>query len=86
MSVPQRVVVAGGSLAGLRTLEALRRGGYDGRVTVLCAERELPYDRPPLSKEVLAGKWDAARVALRKPESYAELDVDWRLATPATGG
>jgi NADPH-dependent 2,4-dienoyl-CoA reductase/sulfur reductase-like enzyme len=85
VSVPQRVVVAGGSLAGLRTVEALRRGGYDGRVTVLCAERELPYDRPPLSKEVLAGKWDPARVALRKPESYAELDVDWRLATPATG-
>lgn len=85
MSAPARVVVAGGSLAGLRTVEALRRGGYAGRVTVLGAERELPYDRPPLSKEVLAGKWDPARAALRTPESYAALDAEWRLATAATG-
>jgi NADPH-dependent 2,4-dienoyl-CoA reductase/sulfur reductase-like enzyme len=79
------VVVAGGSLAGLRSVEALRRGGFDGRITVLGAESELPYDRPPLSKEVLAGKWDPARAALRKPESYAELEASWRLGTPATG-
>jgi NADPH-dependent 2,4-dienoyl-CoA reductase/sulfur reductase-like enzyme len=85
VSAPARVVVVGGSLAGLRTLEALRRGGFGGRVTVLGAERELPYDRPALSKEVLAGKWDAARVALRKPESYAELDAEWRLGAAATG-
>jgi len=85
VSAPRHVVVVGASLAGLRTVEALRRSGFGGRVTVLGAERELPYDRPPLSKEVLAGKWDPARAALRKPESYAELDADWRLGTPATG-
>ena len=81
----EQVVVVGASLAGLRSVEALRRLGYAGRITVIGAERELPYDRPPLSKEVLAGKWDPARAALRKPESYAGLDAEWRLGTAATG-
>jgi NADPH-dependent 2,4-dienoyl-CoA reductase/sulfur reductase-like enzyme len=81
---PGQVVVVGAGLAGLRTVEALRRLGYGGRIVVLGAEREPPYDRPPLSKEVLAGKWDPERTALRKPESYAELDAEWRLGTAAT--
>ena len=85
MSLPGHVVVVGASLAGLRSVEALRRQGYAGRISVLGAERELPYDRPPLSKDVLAGKWDPARTALRKPESYAELDAEWRLGVAATG-
>lgn len=80
----ERVVVVGGSLAGLRTVEALRREGFDGSITVLGAEVHLPYDRPPLSKEVLAGKWDAERTALRKEESYSELGAEWRLGQPAT--
>jgi 3-phenylpropionate/trans-cinnamate dioxygenase ferredoxin reductase subunit len=79
-----QVVVVGASLAGLRSVEALRRRGYAGRIVVLGAEREWPYDRPPLSKEVLAGKWDPERTALRKPESYAELDAEWRLGLAAT--
>jgi 3-phenylpropionate/trans-cinnamate dioxygenase ferredoxin reductase component len=81
----RQVVVVGASLAGLRSVEALRRQGYDGRIVVLGAERHWPYDRPPLSKEVLAGKWDGARTALRKPESYADLGADWRLGSAATG-
>jgi NADPH-dependent 2,4-dienoyl-CoA reductase/sulfur reductase-like enzyme len=85
VSLPGHVVVVGASLAGLRSVEALRRQGYAGRISVLGAERELPYDRPPLSKDVLAGKWDPARTALRKPESYAELDAEWRLGVAATG-
>jgi 3-phenylpropionate/trans-cinnamate dioxygenase ferredoxin reductase component len=85
VSAPRQVVVVGASLAGLRTVEALRRLGYGGRIVVIGAEPHLPYDRPPLSKEVLAGKWDAERVALRKPESFADLDAEWRLAAPATG-
>ena len=83
MSV-ERVVVVGASLAGLRTVEALRREGFGGRIVVLGAEKHLPYDRPPLSKEVLAGKWDPDRTALRKPESYDELDAEWHLGHPAT--
>ena len=79
-----QVVVVGAGLAGLRSVEALRRQGYGGRVVVVGAERERPYDRPPLSKEVLAGKWDGSRTALRKPESYAELGAEWRLGLAAT--
>jgi 3-phenylpropionate/trans-cinnamate dioxygenase ferredoxin reductase subunit len=81
----EQIVVAGASLAGLRTVEALRRLGYGGRIVVLGAEPHLPYDRPPLSKEVLAGKWDEGRIALRKEASFAELDAEWRLGAAATG-
>jgi NADPH-dependent 2,4-dienoyl-CoA reductase/sulfur reductase-like enzyme len=85
MSAPLgQVVVVGAGLAGLRTVEALRRQGYGGRVVVIGAERERPYDRPPLSKEVLAGKWDPERTALRKTESYADLEAEWRLGLAAT--
>ena len=48
----------GAGLAGLRTVERLRQRGYEGRVVLLGAERHLPYDRPPLSKQVLRGEND----------------------------
>ena len=80
----ETIVVVGASLAGLRTVEALRREGHAERIVVLGAEEHWPYDRPPLSKEVLAGKWDAERTVLRKPESYDELDAEWRLGSSAT--
>ena len=51
----RRIVVVGASLAGLRSAEALRARGFEGELTVIGAEPELPYDRPPLSKELLAG-------------------------------
>ena len=82
--IPGRIVVVGASLAGLRSVEALRREGFGGQITVLGAEEHLPYDRPPLSKEVLAGKWDPERTALRNPESYEDLGAKWHLGQPAT--
>ena len=80
----KRVVVVGASLAGLRTVEALRQAGYDGTLTMVGKERHLPYDRPPLSKQVLAGAWEADRIWLREPESFASLDLDLQLGTAAT--
>ena len=80
-----RYVVVGASLAGLRAVEALRRAGYDGAITMVGAEAHLPYDRPPLSKEILAGKWEPERAGLRESESYADLDVDFRLGLEANG-
>ncbi|MEX2627461.1 MAG: FAD-dependent oxidoreductase [Ilumatobacteraceae bacterium] len=81
----EQIVVVGASLAGLRTAETLRNEGYEGSVTVIGAEPHLPYDRPPLSKKVLAGVWEPERVALRRPDDMGSLDVEWRLGTRATG-
>ncbi|HEV2240387.1 MAG TPA: FAD-dependent oxidoreductase [Streptosporangiaceae bacterium] len=53
---PERIVLAGGGLAGLRTLEVLRARGYAGAVTLVGAEKRPPYDRPPLSKRVMLGE------------------------------
>ncbi len=50
--------MVGAGLAGLRTVERLRQRGYQGRIVLLGAERHLPYDRPPLSKQVLRGERD----------------------------
>jgi NADPH-dependent 2,4-dienoyl-CoA reductase/sulfur reductase-like enzyme len=80
----QTVVVVGASLAGLRATEALRRDGYDGRIVLVGAEPHLPYDRPPLSKQLLAGEWEAQELGLRRA-SYDELELDLRLGVRATG-
>ncbi len=76
-----RIVVVGGGLAAARACEQLRREGFEGSLTVAAAEPHPPYDRPPLSKEVLLGTRDD--VALRFDP--AALAVDLRLGTPATG-
>ncbi|MGD9998416.1 MAG: NAD(P)/FAD-dependent oxidoreductase [Ilumatobacteraceae bacterium] len=79
----QSVVVVGASLAGLRACETLRTDGFAGRVTLIGAEAEHPYDRPPLSKKLLAGEWEPDRIRLRKPEDFAGLDLDLRLGRRA---
>ena len=80
------VVVVGASLAGFRAVEELRHLGYDGRLTVIGAESHLPYDRPPLSKQVLSGKWELDRIALRPiGKEISDLDVDWQLGVAAIG-
>jgi NADPH-dependent 2,4-dienoyl-CoA reductase/sulfur reductase-like enzyme len=79
----QRVVIVGASLGGLRTAEALHRAGYSGEVVVVGAEPHLPYNRPPLSKEVLAAQVSHTAVAF--PMRSAVADVVWRLGMPATG-
>jgi NADPH-dependent 2,4-dienoyl-CoA reductase/sulfur reductase-like enzyme len=78
------IVIVGASLAGLRAAETLRHEGYDGTLVMLGDERHLPYDRPPLSKELLAGEWEPEQIALRK-QPYDDLDLDLRLGRRATG-
>ncbi len=58
------------SLAGLRATETLRAEGFEGRIVLVGAERHLPYDRPPLSKQYLAGTWDLDRVQLRPTRAH----------------
>lgn len=69
------IVVAGDGAAGVAAAESLRREGYRGSLVLLGDEPALPYDRPPLSKQVLVGDWDADRTVLRAEEHYAELDI-----------
>jgi 3-phenylpropionate/trans-cinnamate dioxygenase ferredoxin reductase subunit len=76
------IVVVGASLAGLRAVETLRREGFDGRLVLVGAEPHLPYDRPPLSKELLAGEWEHDQVVLRRGP-YEELDLELRTGTAA---
>jgi len=77
------IAVAGASLAGLSAARALRADGYDGRIVIVGAEPHLPYDRPPLSKQVLLGAMTPEHTALLGPRD-ADLDVDWRLGSAAT--
>ena len=80
---PRSVTIVGASLAGLNAAEALRREGFDGPVTLIGAEARLPYDRPPLSKQVLAGEWEPERVELTDAEELAEDGVEARLGAAA---
>jgi NADPH-dependent 2,4-dienoyl-CoA reductase/sulfur reductase-like enzyme len=80
-----RIVVVGASAAGLSTAEALRRGGFEGSVTLVGDEPHLPYDRPPLSKQVLLGTWEPERTAFRDGPTYQRLGLDLRLGVTATG-
>ncbi len=79
MGGTQRALVVGAGMAGLRTAEALRAQGYAGEVLVLGDEPWAPYNRPPLSKEALAGELAHERVAFRVRKAAA--DVDWRLGS-----
>ncbi|WP_194923959.1 NAD(P)/FAD-dependent oxidoreductase [Catenulispora pinisilvae] len=79
------VVIVGASAAGLTAAEALRSRGYSGTLTLVGDEPHAPYDRPPLSKQILAGAWPTQRVALRSPEAFAKLDAELLLGHCATG-
>ena len=81
---PRAVTIVGASLAGLNAAEALRREGFDGPVTLIGAENHLPYDRPPLSKQVLAGDWEPERAALTDPEELEDDGIEARLGLRAT--
>lgn len=78
------IAVVGGSLAGLRGAEALRRLGFGGRLVLIGEEPHRPYDRPPLSKEVLRGDREPEQIALAKPEGFDALGLDLRLGRRAT--
>lgn len=77
------LVVVGGSLAGLRAVEAARSAGYRGRITLVGREPHPPYDRPPLSKAFLTDA-DSSATVLKTVEELAELDVRLLLGASAT--
>jgi NADPH-dependent 2,4-dienoyl-CoA reductase/sulfur reductase-like enzyme len=77
-----RIVIVGASLAGLRAAETLREEGFTGSLTLIGDEPHEPYDRPPLSKQVLLGNASADHTALPR---RMELGAHWRLGVAATG-
>ncbi|MFG1958327.1 NAD(P)/FAD-dependent oxidoreductase [Nonomuraea sp. NPDC049028] len=83
MTSPGHVLIVGASAAGLSTAEALRRLGHEGRLTLVDAEPHLPYDRPPLSKQVLAGVWEPARAQLRTAVQLDALAAEFVRGEPA---
>ncbi|MBT95027.1 MAG: FAD-dependent oxidoreductase [Acidimicrobiaceae bacterium] len=68
----------------MRAAETLRSEGFDGTIHLIGDEPHLPYDRPPLSKQVLAGDWQPDRVALTTPEKNEDLSFEWHLSSKAT--
>ena len=69
-------LIVGGGLASQRCIETLRTRGYEGRIAMVCAEAELPYDRPPLSKGMLAGEVEESEVEFRPASWYADQCVE----------
>lgn len=76
-----QVVIVGAGLGGLRAAESLRGAGYDGHLVIVGDEPHLPYNRPPLSKEALAGGVAVEDLHFRRRASVD--DVEWRLGSPA---
>src|SRR6185312_3586974 len=83
VTVRHRVVIVGSSVGGVRTARALRTEGFTGRITLVGEEPELPYDRPPLSKQVLTGAWPAERAGLLTAQAAADAGVELRLGEAA---
>ncbi|WP_182378172.1 FAD-dependent oxidoreductase [Nocardioides sp. WS12] len=79
------VVVVGGSTGGVRSVQALRRAGFEGRLVLVSDEEHLPYDRPPLSKDLLAVDSVGTPVSLLSQAEVTELDVTLRLGCRAVG-
>jgi 3-phenylpropionate/trans-cinnamate dioxygenase ferredoxin reductase subunit len=84
VSTPDSVVIVGGGLAGASAAFTLRKLGYDGRVTIVSAESELPYERPPLSKEYLRGEKPLDKAYVRPATDYQAESVDLLRGQSAT--
>ncbi|MCX4418549.1 NAD(P)/FAD-dependent oxidoreductase [Streptomyces mirabilis] len=80
----KRIVVVGASAAGLTAAEALRRRSWGGDLTLIGEEPNPPYDRPPLSKQILTGAWKPERATLRSRQDLARLEADLRFGQRAT--
>ena len=83
MTSDQTHVIVGASLAGAKAAETLREEGFDGRVVLVGAEEERPYERPPLSKDYLRGEVGREKVYVHDEGFYAEHDIELRLGRTA---
>ncbi|MDI3315185.1 MAG: FAD-dependent oxidoreductase [Mycobacterium sp.] len=84
MSSLSTFVIVGGGLAGAKAAEALRNNDFDGQIVLIGEEEQLPYERPALSKEFLAGKKTLADITVHDADWYRGHNVDLRLGVPVT--
>jgi 3-phenylpropionate/trans-cinnamate dioxygenase ferredoxin reductase subunit len=84
MAAPATIAIVGASLTGSSAAATLRDEGFEGRVVLIGAEPQLPYDRPPLSKAYLRGGTPFEKTLLRPPEFYRERQIETRLGTTVT--
>jgi 3-phenylpropionate/trans-cinnamate dioxygenase ferredoxin reductase subunit len=82
----KRVIILGAGQAGVQVAMSLRQGGYDGEILMAGKESHVPYQRPPLSKQVLKKEWPAERCQFRHLEFFQQHDIDLRLGLAATSG
>lgn len=80
-----RIVVVGASIGGLTAAETLRQEGFDGEVVLLGDERHRPYNRPPLSKQIIAGDWEPDDAGIRSDAEIDGLGIDLRTSCTAEG-
>jgi 3-phenylpropionate/trans-cinnamate dioxygenase ferredoxin reductase subunit len=85
MTTDKTFVIVGASLAGAKAAETLRTEGFDGRLVLIGAEPERPYERPPLSKDYLRGEAARDTIYVHGERFYAEHDIELRLGRTATG-
>ncbi|MDQ3998514.1 MAG: FAD-dependent oxidoreductase [Gemmatimonadota bacterium] len=81
MSKTQTHLIVGAGMAGAKTAEALREHGFDGRIVLIGSEPELPYERPPLSKDYLRGESAREKARVLPDDFYADHDIDLRTGT-----
>lgn len=79
----ERIVVVGASVAGVRAAQALRAAGFDGELVLTDAEPALPYDKPPLSKQILTGEWTPDEVTLASRQDLDDAAISLRLGVAA---
>jgi NADPH-dependent 2,4-dienoyl-CoA reductase/sulfur reductase-like enzyme len=77
------VVIVGSSVGGVRTARALRSRGFDGRIVLIGQEVDLPYDKPPLSKQFLNGLWDEDKIRLLTADEAENAGIELRLGNAA---
>ncbi|HYZ66542.1 MAG TPA: FAD-dependent oxidoreductase, partial [Mycobacterium sp.] len=84
MTTSSTFAIVGGGLAGAKAAEALRDKDFDGHVVLFAAEEHLPYERPPLSKEYLAGKKELGDFTTASSAWYRDHHVELQLGTEVT--
>jgi 3-phenylpropionate/trans-cinnamate dioxygenase ferredoxin reductase component len=83
MTTDKTFVIVGASLAGAKAAETLRSEGFDGRLVLVGAEHERPYERPPLSKDYLRGEVERETVYVHDASYYADHEIELRLGRTA---